>query len=76
MLVGILNADVELFMTDLRAAERKYQLINQVAGRAGRTNKNDSYVVIQSAVPTSYAINSIRQPLNIDFLEQELENRK
>ncbi len=75
-LVGILNADVDLFMTDLRAAEKTYQLINQVAGRAGRTNKNDSYVVIQSAVPTSYAINSIRQPLNIDFLEEELENRK
>jgi primosomal protein N' (replication factor Y) len=75
-LVGILNADVDLFMTDLRAAEKTYQLINQVAGRAGRTNKNDSYVVIQSAVPTTYAINSIRQPLNIDFLEEELQNRK
>ena len=75
-LVGILNADSDLFMTDLRAAEKTYQLINQVAGRAGRTNQNDSYVVIQSSVPTNYAIKSIRQPLNIDFLEEELENRK
>ncbi len=75
-LVGILNADADLFMTDLRAAEKTYQLINQVAGRAGRTNKNESYVVIQSSVPTNYAIKSVRQPLNIDFLEEELQNRE
>lgn len=75
-LVGILNADVDLFTSDIRAAEKTYQLINQVAGRAGRVKNSKSKVIVQTTVPDNYAIKSIRQVLNTDYLEEELEYRK
>ena len=75
-LVGILNADVDLFMSDIRAAEKTYQLINQVAGRAGRSKNSESKVILQTTVPNNYAIKSIKQMLNIDFLGEELQHRE
>jgi primosomal protein N' (replication factor Y) len=75
-LVGILNADVDLFMSDIRAAEKTYQLINQVAGRAGRSKDSDSKVILQTTVPNNYAIKSIKQLLNLDFLGEELQHRE
>lgn len=75
-LVGILNADVDLFMSDIRAAEKTYQLINQVAGRAGRSKNAESKVILQTTVPDNYAIKSIKQMLNLDFLGEELQHRE
>lgn len=75
-LVGILNADVDLFMSDIRAAEKTYQLINQVAGRAGRSKNSESKVILQTTVPDNYAIKSIKQMLNLDFLGEELQHRE
>ncbi len=75
-LVGILNADVDLFMSDIRAAEKTYQLINQVAGRAGRSKNAESKVILQTTVPDNYAIKSIKQTLNLDFLGEELQHRE
>ncbi|MEZ4723029.1 MAG: primosomal protein N' [Candidatus Kapaibacterium sp.] len=75
-LVGILNADVDLFISDIRAAEKTYQLINQVAGRAGRSKNSESKVILQTTVPNNYAIKTIKQMLNLDFLGEELQHRE
>ncbi len=52
-LVGILEADAALFMSDFRASERTYQLVTQVAGRAGRAEKKGR-VILQAYWPTHY----------------------
>ncbi|MDZ4196912.1 MAG: primosomal protein N' [Candidatus Izemoplasmatales bacterium] len=54
-LVGIINADSNLYNADFRAPERTFQLITQVSGRAGR-NQLQSDVVIQVHNPNHYAI--------------------
>ena len=54
-LVGIINADSNLYNADFRAPERTFQLITQVSGRAGR-NQLQSDVVIQVHNPYHYAI--------------------
>lgn len=54
-LVGIVAADLTLNIPDYRAAERTFQLISQVSGRAGRGSKKGR-VIIQTYTPESYAI--------------------
>ena len=54
-LVGVVAADLSLYASDYRAAERTFQLITQAAGRAGRGNKAGD-VVVQTYQPDSYAI--------------------
>lgn len=54
-LVGILAADISLNIPDYRSGERTYQIITQVAGRAGRGNKKGS-VIIQTYTPSSSTI--------------------
>ena len=54
-LVGVLNADTALNLPDFRAAERTFQLLTQVAGRAGRAEK-EGRVLIQTYNPQHYAI--------------------
>ena len=55
-LVGVLAADMSLNIPDYRAAERTFQIITQVAGRAGRGNK-EGRVIIQTYMPKSYSLN-------------------
>lgn len=55
-LVGVINADMQLYMPDFRAAEKTYQLITQVAGRAGRSGKMPGKVIVQSSNPQHYAV--------------------
>ena len=62
-LVGVLNADNLLLNPDFRASERAFQLLQQVAGRAGRRGAGGE-VVIQTADPTNPVL---RQVLNDDF---------
>lgn len=62
-LVGILNADNMLNFPDFRAFERSYQLMSQVAGRAGRKNEK-GLVLIQTSQP-DHAV--IRQVINHDY---------
>jgi primosomal protein N' (replication factor Y) (superfamily II helicase) len=73
-LVGILNADLSLHVPDFRAGERTFQLITQVAGRAGRGNL-EGEVIVQTFTPHSPSIQYARRHDFDGFSEQELEFR-
>ena len=74
-LIGILNADSSLAMPDFRAAERTFDLLHQVAGRAGRY-RDDGYVVIQTSQPLAPAISAAAANDLGLFYEKELAERK
>ena len=74
-LVGVLNADSSLNMPDFRAAERTYQLIAQVAGRAGRAELPGE-VVVQSFDPTAPAIVAAARGDYGGFAASELKDRE
>ena len=63
-LVGVVDADVNLYAADYRSSERTYQLITQVAGRAGRAEKSGK-VVIQTYFPRHYVF---RYAINNDYV--------
>jgi primosomal protein N' (replication factor Y) len=74
-LVGVISADSSLTMPDFRAAERTFQLMTQVAGRAGR-GELPGCVLIQTFYPEHYAIqDAIKQDYNA-FYERELHYRQ
>jgi primosomal protein N' (replication factor Y) len=69
-LVGIISADDSLNIPDFRASERTFQLITQVAGRAGRGNiKGD--VILQTYNPDHYAIKCAKEHDFAEFYSQE-----
>ncbi|MEM8955560.1 MAG: primosomal protein N' [Verrucomicrobiota bacterium] len=74
-LVGILNADLGLHMPDFRAGERTFQLLTQVAGRAGRGDRLGE-VIVQTHTPQHPAIQFARHHDYHGFAEQELPFRK
>lgn len=74
-LVGIVNADTSLNLPDFRAAERTFQLITQVAGRAGRRDQK-GLVILQTYKPGHYAIEAARMQDFETFFEREIEIRK
>jgi primosomal protein N' (replication factor Y) len=74
-LVGIIWADMALHLPDFRAAERTFQLIVQVAGRAGRGDV-EGEVVVQTFTPFADAIRHARQHDYAGFYEQEMEFRR
>ncbi|GAB4174414.1 MAG: primosomal protein N' [Terrimicrobiaceae bacterium] len=73
-LVGIINADTGLHLPDFRAGERTFQLLTQVAGRAGR-GEVEGEVFIQTFTPFSPSIQFARHHDFRGFSEQELEFR-
>jgi primosomal protein N' (replication factor Y) len=73
-LVGIINADVSLNIPDYRSPEKTYQLITQVAGRAGRTG-GESRVIIQTYEPDSDIIREAAEGDYEEFYESELVHR-
>jgi primosomal protein N' (replication factor Y) len=73
-LVGVLNADTTLGLPDYRASERTFQLLTQVAGRAGRADK-EGEVVIQTFNPEHYAIQLAKTQNYEDFYRQEMNLR-
>ncbi len=74
-LVGILNADLGLHVPDFRAGERTFQLITQVAGRAGRGDL-EGEVIVQTFTPHSPSIQFARRHDFDGFSEQEMEFRR
>ncbi|MFU0826666.1 MAG: Primosomal protein N' [Lachnoclostridium sp.] len=74
-LVGILAADLSLYASDYRAAERTYQLLVQAAGRAGR-GKLAGEVVIQTYQPEHYSIVAASKNDYVSFYNQEMSYRK
>ena len=73
-LVGIINADVSLNIPDYRSSERTFQLITQVAGRAGRAG-GESRVIIQTYDPDSDVIKQAAAGDYEAFYEAELLHR-
>ena len=69
-LVGVINADVGLHLPDFRSGERSFQLLTQVAGRAGRGTYG-GVVVIQTYSPEHYAIRSAAKQDYESFYQQE-----
>ena len=74
-MVGVLNADVGLGWSDFRAAERTFQLITQVAGRAGRAEK-PGLVVVQTYNPEHRAIVAAADHDYARFYAGEIESRR
>lgn len=74
-LVGVINADMILSFPDFRAGEKTYQLITQVAGRAGRGEK-EGKVIIQTYQPENYVMDRILKNDYEGFYKSEIENRK
>jgi primosomal protein N' (replication factor Y) len=74
-LVGILNADLSLHVPDFRAGERTFQLITQVAGRAGRGDL-EGEVIVQTFTPHSPSVQYARRHDFDGYAEQEMEFRR
>src|SRR5947207_10613862 len=74
-LVGIINADLALHMPDFRAGERTFQLLTQLAGRAGR-GETPGEVFVQTYTPFSPSIQFARHHDFAGYFEQELEFRE
>ncbi len=74
-LVGVLSADTGLFLPDFRAAERTFQILMQVAGRAGRSERGGK-VIFQTYHPLHYAILAASRHDYEGFYRQEMRFRQ
>ncbi|HJR65022.1 MAG TPA: primosomal protein N' [Gemmatimonadaceae bacterium] len=74
-LVGVVDADVGINLPDFRASERSFQLLSQVAGRAGRGPKGGS-VIIQTRIPTHHAVRCAITHDYGSFVAEELPARR
>ncbi|KAA3662147.1 MAG: primosomal protein N', partial [Calditrichaeota bacterium] len=74
-LVGVISADTGLFLPDFRATERTFQLLTQVAGRAGRKN-GQGEVVVQTMVPQHPCVQFSRTHDYFRFVKLEMAERR
>ena len=74
-LVGVVSADVSLNLPDERAAERTFQLLAQVVGRAGRGDR-PGRAIIQTYIPDHPVISAVASGRAMDFYNAELESRR
>lgn len=74
-LVGVVSADVGLYLPDFRAPERTFQLLTQVAGRAGRSSRGGR-VIFQSYTPEHYAVQAAAEHDYHAFYRREIAFRQ
>jgi primosomal protein N' (replication factor Y) len=74
-LVGVIGADFSLGFPDFRAAERTFQILSQVGGRAGR-GQDTGRVMIQTFYPEHYAVTTARDHDYLTFFQKEIELRE
>ncbi|WEV45536.1 primosomal protein N' [Streptococcaceae bacterium ESL0687] len=74
-LVGVINADTALNLPDFRSSEKTFQLLTQVAGRAGRADK-EGEVIIQTFNPDHYVIQLAKEHDYEGFYKKEMEYRR
>ena len=75
-MVGIIDADHQLFMPDFRSSERTFQLLTQVAGRAGRSGHLQGNVFLQTSHPEHQSILATMTGSYELFYNDELQSRK
>ena len=74
-LVGVIDADAGLFGGDMRAIEKTYNMLQQVSGRAGRSQQTGN-VIIQTYYPEQPIIQSLQQRDRTSFIQQALLERE
>ncbi len=74
-LVGVVSADTALYLPDFRAGERTFQLLTQVAGRAGRSARGGR-VIVQTYTPEHYCIRAASGHDYATFYRQEIAHRR
>jgi primosomal protein N' (replication factor Y) (superfamily II helicase) len=74
-LVGVISADTGLYLPDFRSNERTFQLLTQVAGRAGRSHRGGR-VIVQSYTPDHYVVQAAAQHDFEAFYRRELAYRR
>ncbi len=72
--VGVINADTSLYLPDFRAGEKTFQLLSQVAGRAGR-GTSGGQVIIQTFSPEHYVIQTAARHDYASFYQKEIDFR-
>ena len=73
--IGVIQADTMLHLPDFRSAERTFQLLTQVAGRAGR-RRSGSTVVVQTYTPQHYSVQTASQHDFQRFFDEEIDFRE
>jgi primosomal protein N' (replication factor Y) len=74
-LAGVISADTGLNLPDFRAGERTFQLVCQIAGRAGRGLATGK-VIVQTYCPNHYAVEAAAKQDYLDFYNQEINYRR